>query len=70
MTISEQQKKDIEEEKSKSFSTKRTSVDSIEEKLRPNRLYSYHRVVWCKMQMNLRLNHFIWTSNLANLDEE
>tara|TARA_X000000368_G_scaffold404101_1_gene379768 strand:- start:198 stop:1109 length:912 start_codon:yes stop_codon:yes gene_type:complete len=33
MTISEQQKKDIEEEKRKSFSTKRTSVDSIEEKL-------------------------------------
>ena len=33
MTISEEQKKDIEEEKRKSFSTKRTSVDSIEEKL-------------------------------------
>ena len=33
MTISDQQKKDIEEEKRKSFSTKRTSVDCIEEKL-------------------------------------
>ena len=33
MTISEQQKKEIEEEKRKSFVTKRTSVDNIEKKL-------------------------------------
>ncbi len=32
MTISEQQKKEIEEEKRKSFVTKRTSVDNIEKK--------------------------------------
>ncbi len=33
MTISEEQKKEIEEEKRKSYSTKRASVDKIEEKL-------------------------------------